>query len=280
MNFFDRLLAIDRRIIFLLIAVGVAIPLFFTVNLHIEVTPVVQNLYNALEALPPGSKVLVSMDYDPGSMPELQPMAESFFRYCFTRHLKMIIIGLWPNGPIQANLALEKVLNEDEIKKINPQYGIDYVNLGYTAGNEVVIDRMGNNIPETFPRDYQGTRIEELPLMKGIRNFNNIDFVYNLSAGYPGTTEWVLFGVDPYKIKLGAGNTAVQAPLVYPYVQSGQLIGVLGGMKGGAEFEIITNRPARAVQYMFSQSVAHAIICVFILIGNIAYFATRKKKGQ
>jgi hypothetical protein len=278
MNFLEKLLAIDRRIIFLFIAIAAALPLFFVVKLHIEVTPIVNNVYNALESLPPGSKVLLSMDYDPGSMPELQPMAESFLRYCFLRDLKVIIIGLWPNGPIQANIALEMVLNDEEIKNKSPQYGINYVNLGYTAGNEVVVERMGSDIPATFPKDYMGNKTEELPLMKGVKNFNNIDFVYNLSAGYPGTYEWVIFAVDPYKIKLAAGNTAVQAPLVYPYVQSGQLIGVLGGMKGGAEFEIATGKPAKAVKYMFSQSVAHAVICFFILIGNFAYFATRKKK--
>jgi len=279
MNFLEKLLALDRRIIFLFIAIAVALPLFFTVKLHIEVTPVVRNLHNALEALPPGSKVLVSLDYDPGSMPELQPMAESFFRYCFMRDLKIIIIGLWPNGPIQANSALEIILNEPDIKKKNPKYGIDYVNLGYTAGNEVVIERMGSDIPVTFPKDYSGNKTEDLLLMKGVKNFNNIDFVYNLSAGYPGTVEWVLFGVDPYKIKLGAGNTAVQAPQIYPYLNSGQLVGLLGGMKGGAEFEIATGKPAKAVKFMFSQSVSHALICFFILIGNFAYFATRKKKG-
>jgi len=51
-------------------------------------------------------------------------------------------------------------------------------------------------------------------------------------------------------------------------------------MKGGAEFEIATGFPAKAVRYMFSQSVSHAIICFFILLGNFAYFATRKKKGS
>jgi len=280
MNFLEKLLAVDRRIIFLFIAIAVALPLFFAVKLHIEVTPVVRNMHNALEALPPGSKVLVSLDYDPGSMPELQPMAESFFRYCFNRDLKVIIMGLWPNGPIQANVALEVVLKEPEIMKKNLKYGIDYVNLGYTAGNEVVIERMGSDIPVTFPKDYSGNKTEDLPLMKGVKNFNNIDFVYNLSAGYPGTVEWVLFAVDPYKVKLGAGNTAVQAPQIYPYLNSGQLVGLLGGMKGGAEFEIATGYPAKAVRYMFSQSVAHAVICFFILLGNFAYFATRKKKGS
>lgn len=278
MKFFDRLLAIDRRIIFLLVAIAVTLPLFSKAILHIEVSPTVKAVYDAVESLPAGSKVLVSFDYDPASAPELQPMALSFFRHCFSKDLKVIIIGLWPQGPVQANIALEDVFRDPEIEAKNLEYGEDYVNLGYMAGNEVVIQGMGADIHTTFPADYSGNRTSELSLMKGVKNFDNIDFVYNLSAGYPGTQEWVQFAVDRFHATLGAGNTAVQAPGMYPYVQTGQLLGVLGGMKGGAEYEIIGNRPARAVSYMFSQSVSHAVVVFFIIVGNLAFFATRGKR--
>jgi hypothetical protein len=277
-SFWDRLLSIDRRIIFLLIALAIAVPLFFTISMHIEVTPVVEGVYKAIEDLPPGSKVLVSFDYDPSSMPELQPMAVAFFRQAFSRDLKLIIMGLWPQGPLQANIALEEVLHEKDIAAKHLQYGVDYVNLGFTAGNEVVIDRMGHSFEESYPKDSRGTPLSEIPLMKGVRNYDNVDLIFNLSAGYPGTQEWVQYAVDVFHVKLAAGNTAVQAPAMYPYVQTGQLTGVLGGMKGGAEYEMAIGKPGRAVGYMFSQSIAHAIICVFIIIGNLAFFSVRKKR--
>jgi hypothetical protein len=278
MKFFERLLIIDRRIIFLLVAIAVTLPLFSKAILYIEISPTVKAVYDAVDSLPPGSKVLTSFDYDPASAPELQPMALSFFKHCFSKDLKVIIIGLWPQGPVQANIALEDVFRDPEIKAKNLKYGEDYVNLGYMAGNEVVIQRMGSDIQATFPVDYSGNRTSELPLMKGIKNFDNIDFVYNLSAGYPGTMEWVQFAVDRFHATLGAGNTAVQAPGMYPFVHTGQLLGVLGGMKGGAEYEIIAKRPARAVSYMFSQGVSHAVVVFFVIIGNLAFFATRGKR--
>ena len=278
MKFFEKLLAIDRRIIFALIAIAVALPLFFKVSMYIETTPVVKKVYDAVEALPAGSKVLISFDYDPGSMPELQPMAESFLRQCFSKDLKVIMMGLWPQGPMQANWALDLVLNEEEMKKKDLKYGVDYVNLGYTAGNEVVIQRMGSDIFATFPTDFSGTKIEKIPLMQGVRNLGNIDFIYNLSAGYPGTQEWVQFAVDRFHAKLGAGNTAVQAPLIYPYYNAGQLVGILGGMKGAAEYETLASKPALGVRYMFSQGISHAVVIFFVIIGNLAYFVTRKKK--
>ena len=277
-SFWEKLLSIDRRIIFLFIAVAVAVPLFFKVSMRIPVTPIVRGVYDAIEELPAGSKVLVSFDYDPGSMPELQPMAEAFFRHSFRKDLKLIIMGLWPQGPLQANMALEEVFKDEDIRAKNLQYGIDYVNLGFTAGNEVVIDRMGHSFEESYPKDGQGTPLSELPLMKGVKNYDNVDLIYSLSAGYPGTQEWVQYAVDVFHVKLAAGNTAVQAPSMYPYVQTGQLAGVLGGMKGGAEYETVLGIPGTAVGYMFSQAVAHAVICLFIIIGNLAFFSLRKRK--
>ncbi len=277
-SFWEKLLSIDRRIIFLFIAVAVAVPLFFKISMRIPVTPIVRGVYDTIEELPAGSKVLVSFDYDPGSMPELQPMAEAFFRHAFRKDLKVIIMGLWPQGPLQANMALEAIFQDEEIKTKNLQYGIDYVNLGFTAGNEVVIDRMGHSFEESYPKDGQGTPLSELPLMKGVKNYDNVDLIYSLSAGYPGTQEWVQYAVDVFHVKLAAGNTAVQAPSMYPYVQTGQLAGVLGGMKGGAEYETVLGIPGIAVSYMFSQAVAHAVICLFIIIGNLAFFSSKKRK--
>lgn len=277
MGFFEKLLAIDRRIIFLLVAIAVALPLFFKANLKTDITTEVRRVYDIVDNLPEGSKVLIAFDYDPGSMPELQPMAESFIRQCIKKKLKMIIMGLWPQGPIQANMALEKVLKENEFKDVKLQEGIDWVNLGYAAGNEVVIERMGSSIWTVFAADYKGVKLNNIPLMKGVRNFSNIDFVYELSAGNPGTQEWVQFAVDKFGAKLGAGNTAVQAPLVYPFYPK-QLLGILGGMKGAAEYEVLMNLPAKGVKYMFSQSVAHSVVCLLIIIGNVAFFLTKNKR--
>jgi len=81
-------------------------------------------------------------------------------------------------------------------------------------------------------------------------------------------------------VAVGAGNTAVQAPLAYPYLDTGQLTGLLGGMKGGAEFEELVGHKARATMSMTSQTMAHIFVMLFIVVGNVAYFATRKKSTR
>jgi hypothetical protein len=298
---FRALLAIDRRIIFLVILLALSIPIFLHMKINIGVTKEVRTFYDAIEKLPAGSRVLVSLDYDPGSEPELQPMAETGFRHMIRNHIKFVIIGLWPQGPMQANRALFTInqakgkyliegndtltLGRDVIVVGNDtiRYGKDFLNLGYQSGNELVIQRMGSSIQAVFPNDGRyGRPVGNYPIMNGLNKLADFDFIYNLSAGYPGTVEWVQFAVDRFHVPCGAGNTAVQAPQVYPYLDTGQLTGLMGGMKGGAEYEKLTGYLARATMSMVSQTAAHIFVVLFIVIGNLAYFMTRgkgEKKG-
>ncbi len=267
-----------RRLVFLYVGLAVVLPLVMPLTQRIVITPEVKAVYDGLQTLKPGSKVLASFDYDPPSAPELQPMAESFFRYCFDHDLRIIIMGLWPQGPQQANMALARVMAEDRYKNKKLVYGVDYVNLGFQSGNEFVIQRMGSEFKSMFARDFAGTPYDSLPLVRNVKNFSNIDYAFNLSAGYPGTKEWVLVGIDQYGFKMGAGNTAVQTTSMYPYVRSGQLKGILGGMSGAAEFEEITGYQAKGTRFMLSQSFAHVVVVIFIIIGNVAYIMHERRR--
>jgi hypothetical protein len=93
----------------------------------------------------------VSFDYDPPSAPELQPVAVAFMRYAFTHDLKVIIMGLWPQGPQQAEQAVQSAIDEDPALQDKIKYGVDYVNLGFQSGNEFVILRMGEGFKTQFP---------------------------------------------------------------------------------------------------------------------------------
>lgn len=268
---------VKRRVVFIYIAITVSLPLFMKLTPPIHVTNDVRSLVNELKKLPPNSKILAAFDYDPPSAPELQPMAVAFMKFAFKNDLKVIIMGLWPQGPYQANDAIATALLDPEVAAKNPVYGEDYVNLGFQAGNEFVIQRMGSGFKGMFPEDVRHNLYESIPVLQNVVNFSNIDFVMNFSSGKPGTVEWVQIAVDRFGAKLGAGNTAVQAPMVYPYVRAGQLTGLLGGMSGAAEFEKALSEPGDGSSFLLAQTFAHAAVIMFILIGNAAYFVSRKK---
>jgi len=266
---------IDRRIIFTLIFLAVAWPLIQPLRLPMSTSPPVERLYEAVEALPPGSIVMFGGDYSPDTMPELQPMTVAFIRHAFMNDLRVVVACLWPASPPLIETALTPLAEE-----FDKEYGVDYVNLGYMTGGPVVLLGMGSSIPNTFPSDYYGTPVSDLPLMQEIENFDDIEIVMEVSAGTPGTREWVQQVVSRFNVRVGSGTTAVGAPNFYPYVQSGQLIGLLGGLKGAAEYEMLIETPADATAGMDAQSVVHGLIVFFILFGNVVFFFTRRKSGQ
>jgi hypothetical protein len=265
---------LDRRWIFLGVGLLVIIPLVF--GFHIApVTPGSQakGFYNEIQGLPEGSTVLLAGDFDPGTIAENYPMHLAAARHLMRRNLKIIAVELYPGGPPLADQALRTAGAE-----YHKQEGIDYVNLGYKTGNEVVMSSMGTSIPATFPVDRRGISVSQIPVMKGVDNFQQIALIVSTSAGYPGTKEWVQQVVSRFHVPMVAGVTAVSAPEYYPYLQTGQLRGLLGGMAGAAEYETLLKEPGLATRGMDAQSLAHVFIAILIILGNVAFLPSRKDR--
>ncbi|MBT4250247.1 hypothetical protein HOD84_07910, partial [bacterium] len=73
-NIFLKIGSVDRRWIFIVIAVVVIIPLLVPIGLPIRATDTSKSVYDAIEALPKGSNVLLSIEYSPSTKPENHPM--------------------------------------------------------------------------------------------------------------------------------------------------------------------------------------------------------------
>ena len=273
MSLLDRLQTIDRRIIFALIALSVIIPILKGIGLPVRVSEEVERLYEAIEALPPGSKVLISLDYDPATFPEVYPMNLAVVRHLFRKDLKVVAMALWPMGPSLGEMAFDIAAEE-----YGKEYGTDYVNLGYKIGGIAVISRVATAMREIYPEDQLGTSIDELPVMDGVTGFKDFKFVLDFSAGDPGVPYWVMIAASRYHMPLGAGCTAVSAPNFYPYLDAGQLVGLMGGMKGAAEYEKLVGESGLATSGMDAQSIAHVVIIFFIVFGNVMYFTAKRKK--
>jgi hypothetical protein len=280
----SRLLAIDRRIIFLVIAAAIILSLFFPMRLEVAVTPPAKSIYETIESLPSGSVVLVSSDYDPASKPELYPMTVALLRHCFRKNLKVVAMTLWVTGEGLVADALSAALKDEKFK--DKKEGEDYVFLGAKVGGSAVVMGMGQDIAQTFPKDHKKTPVSSLPLMRNLKTLSDFDYAVVIAAGVPGIDDWVVYGSEyfrkkkPKKVELGAGCTGVMAAQYYPYLDSGQINGLLGGMKGAAEYESLINYKDQGTNQMDAESITHVIIIAFVILGNIAYFITRKSKGK
>ena len=268
------LLNIDRRIIFVFVFIGVAIPLMLDFSFAIKATEPVQRVFDEFERVAAEEEpvVLVSFSYGASTVPEMQPMALAILRHAFSRDIKVVAICLWPEAPGLAQQALAQVASE-----YGKEYGTDYAFLGYKPGLWAPIINMGQDFHDAWPRDARGTLVGDIPVTSAIRDLNDFNLVFDLAAGDSIEFWWIPFGVEKYKFAFSGGCTAVMAPDLYPFLQSDQLRGMIGGLAGAAEYEHLMEIPGSATAGMRAQSVTHLIIVAFILLGNAAYFASRRK---
>lgn len=265
---------LDRRWIFVVMGLLVLLPLLFPLALPLFLSPPVKGFHDTIAKIPDGSTVLMSCDYDPGAIPEMVPMTKTALRQLLDKKCKVVITVLWNGGPG----LVERVVNEVIVQEYpDRQYGVDWVNLGYKAGNEAVMVLMGQGIANAFPRDYRGNETRSLPIMQRIRDYTSFPLLVNISAGYPGTKEWVQQVQSRFHLPMVAGVTAVSAPEYYPYLQSGQLQGLLGGMAGAAEYEKARGEKGTATRGMDAQSLAHVFVAFCIVLGNVIQWAKRRR---
>ncbi|MBT4980415.1 MAG: hypothetical protein HOL51_01460 [Gemmatimonadetes bacterium] len=271
----QKLLDIDRRIIFVLVFVAVAVPLLAGMVMPITPTKEVQAAYDEIEKRAAGDVVLVSFSYGASTVPEMQPMARAILRHAFRRELKIVAICLWPEATGLAQEVLEDMAAEFEL-----QYGVDYTFMGYKPGNFSVILNMGQDFHSAFPQDNWGAKADELELTRPLRSLKDFDLVFDLAAGDSIEFWWIPYGQEKFGFPFAAGCTAVMAPDLYPFLDSGQLNGLLGGLAGAAEYETLVNHPGKASKGMSAQSFAHLIIVAFVIIGNTAYFVSRRTRPE
>ncbi|MBF0314674.1 MAG: hypothetical protein HQK50_09165 [Oligoflexia bacterium] len=269
-----KLFNLDRRIIYLLIFLSILIPFLVEFDLPIKANKDVKNIFNKIEDVAKNKghqgSILLSFDFDNASKAELEPMARSLLAHAFKNNLRVIAMGHWPNG-----VELAKSILNDLAREFKKEYGEDWVYLGYRPGVSILIINMGKDFKSAFQTDAFGKNTKELAATKNIKTINDIDYVISLSAGSGGIEDWVVYGRSKYHFELGGACTAVMAADFYPFLQSGQLNGLIGGLAGAAQYETLLGRPAEAVSGMRPQSIAHIVLIFFILFGNFCYLIDR-----
>ena len=275
MTIWERFSGLDRRWIFLLVALAVIIPLIVPTHFPIGITPEARNLYNTVDSLPDSSVVMLTFDVYAQALAETEPMARAALHHMFRKNLKVVTVSTIPfGGP-----SVEERVTRDLAKQYGKVYGVDYVNLGYKPNYVSVLKGMGTSIVSIYPTDNSGTPLDSLPLMRKVKSYKDMKMIFVVADN--GIIDyWISIVHAQYGIPVGAGVTAVMAPKQYAYAASGQLVGLLGGMKGAAEYEIMVGKPALAVIGMGTQSLLHLLIIGLILIGNIGYFMMRRAKQR
>ncbi|RME28011.1 MAG: hypothetical protein D6800_04370, partial [Candidatus Zixiibacteriota bacterium] len=177
MTIWERFNALDRRWVYTLVWITVIIPFIFPTHFPVEITPEAKQLYDAIANLPDSSVVMLTFDYYPSTIAETEPMSHAALRQLFAKNCRVVTLTTVPlGGP-----TLERRVCREEAKKYGKQYGVDYVNLGYKANYVAVLQGMGTSSESIYPSDTYGTPLSEIPLMKHVKNYRDISFIFVVS---------------------------------------------------------------------------------------------------
>ncbi len=271
MDLLTRMQSVDRRIIYLLLFLVCSIPLVNPIGIPLPVTERTHEVYNIIEGLNPETdKVLLVFDYSPGTGLDAHVVPVAIVQHLAQRNIPWVAVSFTAEGPMMCDRLVDNINLEGR----GFVYGEDFVNLGYMAGLETAVRFFALDCL-VIPIDTRGNTVVDLPIMEGIHTVTDFAFVMQFNAGGPET--WIRQVVDPMGIKYALGTVTVSVPSALPYYAAGQMAGLLGGLRAAAEYEVLTKVPGQGASMMDAQSTAHLLILAFIAIGNIGYFASKRK---
>lgn len=252
-----------RRVIFLIIAVAVTLPVIFNIHLGSTVTPETLQVYANIDSLPAGAIVMVSFDFEASSFAEVRPLADVIIKHAFDKNLRIVALSLFAEGAALGEQLLTKLAQES-----GKTYGSDYVYLGFRPQYQAAILAMGESIAAEFPRDYFGNATSGLALMGEADTYDDIALVISVADGSM-PTYWVEYAVTPHGAKFQTVLTATMATSFYPYLASGQIRGIAAGLKGASEYESLLGRDGAGARGLLAQSVSQFVIVLLIIAGNV-----------
>lgn len=262
----------SRHWVFLGLFLTITIAMLTDISLDVSVSNQTDRMYNFIDSLPTGSVLIVSFDHEASSLPEIKPVGLALLRHAFKKGHRLIGVSLLAEGT-----AIGYRMMQSTAAEFDRNYGSDYVFLGFKPQYIAAILSIGESIEKTFPVDYLGRPVGELELLHDVDNYDGVAAVLSITDGSL-TTHWIEYGQARYGVKVISGMTAAMMTTFDPYLASGQMTALMGGLRGAAEYEKLIGKSGGGSRGMLAQSTAHAYVLLLIIVGNVLYFKARRGK--
>jgi len=272
-----KFIELDSRYIFLILLILSSIPVLHPLGLPLRPSALTLSAYEIIEELPQGSVVILDAQHSAGYGPELGTQFAALLRHLLSRPLRTVIVAFSAEGPLLFDMTLKGstlsggAVNPEEYGAI---YGEDYIFLGYLPGGETAIAGFAGDSWLTAVDGIQGKPLSEFPIMEHCKSAKDWSLAVSVSGG--NFDQMVGQWYSAYGTSIIFGAPGVSAPRIYPYISAGQVDAMLVSLTGAAEYELLIHRPGLGVGLMDVLNLSQLLIVVFVILGNIAYFAMRQ----
>jgi hypothetical protein len=315
-SIYERLSGVDSRVLYLLVGIVLAIPLLFPLNLETFYTRSVTRVFERLEEIRDNGVILLGLNYDASVKPEVEPMVRSIIRHAFLRNIRILAYGWNPEGALLAQQLFDELSAQygkaPGVDYVNFGYRIPYfpivLGIGTDLWQVLPADMAGRPVSE-MPmmaniRTYQDIDLV-IDFTGGSSTYTWVYYAHTrfgvqVAAGVTGVIAAELYPLLQTKQLQGllsgmkdAAEYEKHADEVEEEVGFGarrranfeRVLRERPGAESSAasieeQWEIVRLHDRRARRGMDSQAMAHLLLILFIVAGNVGYFGTRRRKRQ
>lgn len=248
-----------KRILYPALAAALLLPILRPLGLPgLVPSAETRGAHDRIRGLPPLSRILVSLDFDPSSRAELEPQAKAVLRHAFRLHLKVLAMTLSAEGRDLAYGILK-----DSAREAGKKEGEDWAFLGWRPGGPAAILALQRDIPRAFPGIHSPSLLPAGLCLKDFR------CLVELSQRDADLESWLVYGQGEAGFGVVAGTSAVNAAALRPFLQTGQLSGLLSGLRGAAEYERLEGKDGAGVAGMDGLTLGSLVILAGVAWANL-----------
>jgi hypothetical protein len=221
----------------------------------------------AVENVPENAPVLVIFDYDPSTVGEMEAVAAPLLDYMILKHHpRLTFISTSPTGGALAERFISEPLGGHSYKS-----GIQYVNLGYLPGGLAGIRAFAQDPRTTMPLSTDLNPAWQSAPLQDVQSLSNYALMLLITDSADAGRNWVeQAGTLHDDVPFVVASSAQAGPMIMPYVQSGQVNGLVNGLNSGAVIEQgYASRQNTARRYWDAYSLGLFLAVAFIAFGGL-----------
>jgi len=234
--------------------------------------------YDAVLAVPDDKIIIWEDNWSIGGLADSEPGHTALMRIMLENDIKFVMVSLTPDTPLLHSYITDKVSKYPESQ--GKVYGVDWVQMGFLAGQEGALSLMAEDMHSAFAADYYGTPLSQLPLMDDVQDFNDVALVISGSSSQTWIEAPVRQWYTKYDVEVVSYTLSGGTVLSSTYWPNNGVVGIIEGSRGGSELEFIGSVPGIGASQSDAKTLAFLATAGFIVLGNISYFGAKYAKKE
>lgn|GEM_PF-6916861 len=236
--------------------------------LPVRPRPDTLSAYRLGQALQPGDAVFIWIDYGFGAQEELDPMLQAVFLQLMRRGAVICIASRSLEGGQIAETVLHAAAAA--FPAYRDGYGVSWIDLGYRPAPDVALRAATVDLSAAYNGvDQSGRPLTGLPLASRLRaltpHYFRLAYVFDLGDGYAAMMTYVS---QVTGLPMIVGAISMEAPVIRPFVATGQIAAVIPGIRGAAEYETLLHAPGPATALDRGGALVALFILLLLALGN------------